>query len=243
MINEYQMQHNFTYDWVVRTRVDSYWSEPLRPDYFVPGQYLVPAGSSYGGLNDRLGIGDLNTSVVALSRLSLIPWIDQAGFQQLNSECAFKAQLTTKKISYATKRFPFCVVTDRKYDYPPSRFGVPVAAMSSKGPLSGAKCRPCTPVCADEDCVGAVMNGLYRGWSWTDWSNNSLQLCDAHGDWEKGWEKLYDEVGGERFASERKRIGALNISQCVEDVEEMRNRTARWVAPPAIDICRLGLPE
>lgn len=242
MINDYQVENNFTYDWVVRTRVDGYWSEPLGPENFIPGQYLVPSGSSYGGLNDRLGIGDLNTSIIALSRLSLIPWIDAAGLQQLNSECAFKAQFTTQNVTFATRRFPFCVVTDRKYDFPPSQFGVPVAALSSRGPLSGAKCRPCTPACSG-DCVGPVMDGLYKGWSWTEWKNDSLQLCNAHGDWELGWEKLYDKVAGKRLADERKRIRDMKLSQCVEDMEEMRNRTAHWVAPPSMDICRLGLPQ
>lgn len=237
MISDYQSNNNFTYDWIVRTRVDSYWSGPLRPEYFIPGKYLVPPGSSYNGLNDRLGIGDFNTSVVALSRLSLIPQLDAAGLQQLNSESAFKAQLTVKKVPCVTIGIPFCVVTDREYEFPPTRFGVPVAAMSSPGPLSGAKCRPCTPACTGS-CVGPIMNGLYKGWSWTEWANNSLQLCDAHGDWERGWEKIFDRVGGKKLAAERKRIKSLKLQQCLTDFEEMRKRTAQWEAPPAADICR-----
>lgn len=239
LINDYQSKNNVTYDWIVRTRVDGYWSGPLASPYFIPGKYLVPPGSSYSGLNDRLGIGDFNTSVVALSRLSLISQLDAAGLQQLNSESAFKAQLTLKKVPFVTSRVPFCVVSDRKYEYPPSRFGVPVAAMSSAGPLSGAKCRPCTPACKGS-CVGPIMNGLYKGWSWTEWSNNSLELCDAHGDWEGGWEKLFDEIAGKKLAGERKRVKALTLEECVNDFEEMRKRAAHWDAPPPADICGLA---
>ncbi|XAR61561.1 hypothetical protein NMG60_11016017 [Bertholletia excelsa] len=240
MIKAHQAKNNFTYDWVVRTRVDGYWSAPLQPDNFVPGQYLVPPGSTYGGLNDRLGIGDLNTSTVALSRLSLITKLDSAGLRQLNSESAFQAQLTTLGVPFVTKRVPFCIVTDRKYSFPPSGYGVPVAALSSKGPLSGAKCRPCRAVCSGE-CVGGVMSRLYKGWSWTDWANGSLALCDAHGKWEKGWEAEFDRVAGKKLAAARRRMAVLNLKQCVDDFEEMKRKTGSWEAPDPREICRLGL--
>ncbi|KAF5455675.1 hypothetical protein F2P56_025225 [Juglans regia] len=241
MISEYQERKNFTYDWIVRTRVDGYWNAPLHPRNFVSGKYLVPPGSTYGGLNDRLGIGDLNTSTVALSRLSLIPKLESAGFTQLNSETAFRAQLTTQGVPYLTYRLPFCVVTDRKYSFPPSHYGVPVAALSSSGPLSGAKCRPCTPVCRDK-CVAEVMPSLYRWWSWTDWGNGTLELCDAHGEWEKGWQRIFDQVAGKKLASARKRIRNLKVRECIDGFNEMkRMRTGTWEAPPAEEICRLGL--
>ncbi|XP_015884150.1 uncharacterized protein LOC107419845 [Ziziphus jujuba] len=239
MIQNYQKQSGFVYDWIVRTRVDGYWNSRLHPRNFIPGQYMVPPGSTYGGLNDRLGIGDLNTSIVALSRLSLVPELDSAGFRQLNSETAFKAQLNTKGVAYVAKRSPFCVVTDRKYSFPPSRFGVPVAALSSPGPLSGAKCRPCTPVCRGP-CVADVMMGLDRGWSWTNWGNGTLELCDAHDDWEAGWEKIFDRLVGKKLSSERKRVSGLTMKQCIDDFMEMQSRTVNWEAPPVEEICRLG---
>ncbi|KAK6256979.1 hypothetical protein QUC31_000438 [Theobroma cacao] len=240
MIETYQKQHNFTYDWIVRTRVDGYWNAPLSPQNFVAGQYTVPSGSVYGGLNDRLGIGDLRTSKIALSRLSLIPKIDSAGYRQLNSESAFKAQLTTLNISYVENRLPFCVMTDRTYEFPPAHLGVPVAALSSPGPLSGAKCRPCTPACRDL-CVANIMSSLDKGWSWTNWGNGTLELCDAHGGWEKGWEKIFDRVAGKNFAAERRRVNVLKFEECVRDFREMMRKAAKWEAPAVEDICRLGL--
>lgn len=239
MIQNHQKQNDFVYDWIVRTRVDGYWNSRLHPRNFIPGQYLVPPGSTYGGLNDRIGIGDLNTSIVALSRLALVPELDSAGFRQLNSETAFKAQLTTRGVAHVAKRLPFCVVTDRKYSFPPGRFGVPVAALSSPGPLSGAKCRPCTPICRGP-CVADVMVGLDRGWSWTNWSNGTLELCDAHDNWEAGWESIFDRLVGKKLSSERKRVSGLTMKQCIDDFKEMQRRTANWEAPPVEEICRLG---
>lgn len=240
MIESHQKQHGFTYDWIVRTRVDGYWSAPLHPRNFVAGRYTVPSGSVYGGLNDRLGIGDFFTSKIALSRLALIPEIDKAGYRQLNSESAFKAQLTTLNISYAENRLPFCVVTDRTYEFPPARLGVPVAAMSSLGPLSGAKCRPCSPVCKD-GCVADVMSSLDKGWSWTDWGNGTLELCNAQGEWEKGWEKIFDRVAGQKLAQERKRVKSLKLEECIGDFREMKKKAFKWEAPTPEEICRLGL--
>ncbi|GAB4832996.1 hypothetical protein Ancab_007019 [Ancistrocladus abbreviatus] len=241
LVNHHERQNNFTYDWIVRTRVDGYWSAPLDPDGFVPGQYLVPPGSTYGGLNDRLGIGDRNTSTVALSRLSLIPELDSRGFQQLNSETAFKAQLTTCHVPYLTRSQPFCVVTDRKYSFPPTRFGVPVAALSSRGPLSGAKCRPCRPVCVGL-CVEQVMSGLDKGWSWTEYGNGTeLELCDASADWGAGWEKIFDRLVGKKLAESRRRLGGLKVEECVKDFDDMRRRAANWETPSVKEICKLGL--
>ncbi|XP_047149460.1 uncharacterized protein LOC124821596 [Vigna umbellata] len=240
MIRSHQQKNNFTYDWVVRTRVDGYWNAPLGPQNFVPGKYLVPPGSSYGGLNDRLGIGDLTTSTVALSRLSLIPQLDSAGFNNLNSEAAFKAQLTTQNVTHVAKRLPFCVVSDRRYDFPPGQFGVPVATLSSPGPLSGAKCRPCTAVCQGL-CVETVMEWVEKGWSWTEWENGVLELCDAREGWESGWEKIFDGVAGKKLARIRKGIQFMKMGECVEDFQKLRKRSTHWSAPPEDEICTFGL--
>ncbi|KAK4795709.1 hypothetical protein SAY86_028035 [Trapa natans] len=240
MIKARQNQKNFRYDWVVRTRVDGYWTAPLAPEFFIPGIYVVPPGSSYNGLNDRLGIGDMNTSSVALSRLSLIPDLDAAGLRQLNSETSFRAQLTTQNVSYVTKGFPFCIITDRQYAFPPTQYGVPVAAISSSGPLNGAKCRPCTVACRD-DCVRGIMPSLNRAWSWTNWENGTLHLCDAHSEWERGWERIFDKTAGAKLATERKRVWSLNLNECVSGFEEMRRKSTNWEAPTAEEMCKLGL--
>ncbi|XP_038899428.1 uncharacterized protein LOC120086721 [Benincasa hispida] len=240
MIRAYQQRNNFTYDWVVRTRVDGFWNAPLRPEYFISSHYVVPSGSSYGGLNDRLGVGDLNTSIVALSRLALISKLDAAGFRQLNSETAFKAQLTTGGVPFVTMRLPFCIVTERQYEFPPRRFGVPVAAMSSRGPLSGAKCRPCRAACEGE-CVGKVMDSLERGWSWTDWENGTMGLCNASGDWEMGWEKIYEDmVGTETADVSWNNIQKMKMRECSEGFNEMKRRSGIWDSPNGEEICRLG---
>ncbi|KAI9109286.1 hypothetical protein K1719_019909 [Acacia pycnantha] len=240
MIKSYEAKKNFKYDWIVRTRVDGYWNRPLEPEHFTSGEYVVPEGSSYGGLNDRLGIGDQNTSKVALSRLSLIPALDSAGFHGLNSETAFKAQLTTQGVSYVTKRLPFCIVSDRRYDFPPGEFGVPVAALSSPGPLSGAKCRPCRAACKGK-CVDRAMAVLNRGWSWTRWGHGSLRLCNASAGWEDGWETLFDKGAGKKFAAARKRIQTMKLEDCLRDFKQLKKRAVTWNAPPATDICTLGL--
>ncbi|KAF5767196.1 hypothetical protein HanRHA438_Chr14g0631491 [Helianthus annuus] len=237
MIKSYQQHNNFTYNWIVRTRVDGYWSNPLRPDLFIPGHYVVPSGSSYNGLNDRFGVGDFNTSVAALSRLSMLPELDSAGFHELNSESAFQAQLKLRNVSYLTKRIPFCIVSDRMYEFPPKRFGVPVADIASKGPLSGVKCRPCTSVFSTR-WAEAVVNGLDRQWSWTESANGTLRLCDGHGEWEHGWETLFDKVAGKKLAAVRKRVSGLSFEQCVEDFEEMRRRSSVWDAPHTAELCQ-----
>ncbi|KMS99553.1 hypothetical protein BVRB_1g022800 [Beta vulgaris subsp. vulgaris] len=240
MIEDYQREKGFTYDWIVRSRVDGYWSAPLSSDSFIPGQYVVPPGSSFKGFNDRLGIGDYNTSVVALSRLSLIPTLENLNYTQLNSETAFRAQLISQNISVQTPAQPFCILSDRKYPFPPGRFDVPVAALSSRGPLSGAKCRPCTPVCAGS-CVADVMLGLAKWWSWTPWKVDTLELCDGRGEWEVGWEKKFDAAAGKRLAQFRKKVKSLNVKQCVKNFMQMRGKAAKWDTPPLEEICKLGL--
>ncbi|GJT44920.1 hypothetical protein Tco_0953635 [Tanacetum coccineum] len=109
----------------------------------------------------------------------MIPELDNAGLHELNSESAFQAQLKLRNVSYLTKRIPFCIVSDQTYGFPPGRFGVPVVALSSKGPLSG---------------------GVR-----TESANGTLQLCDGHDKWEDGWEDLFDGVAGKKLAAIRKR--------------------------------------
>ncbi|MQL99115.1 hypothetical protein Taro_031833, partial [Colocasia esculenta] len=143
----------------------------LDPGNFVPGEYLVPEGSSYGGLNDRFDVGDQRAS-----------------------------QMDTSGVRVTARRLPFHVLSDRRYAFPPGLHSVLVASMGSPGPLSGAKCKPCRPVCVGL-CVEAVGMGLDAGWSWTEYRNGSLELCDASGGWADGWERIFDKVAGKEAAS------------------------------------------
>lgn len=232
---------NSTYEWIVRTRVDGYWSAPLESSNFVTNTYTIPTGSNYGGLNDRFGVGDRRTSTAALSRLSLIPQLESSGYQLLNSEAAFKAQLVTSNVTYRDSLLPFCILSDRMYNYPPTGFDVPVTSMGSTVPLSGAKCRPCRPACV-ERCVEDVLSGLNRWWSWTENEiMRKVDLCDASGVWEEGWDNIFDEVAGRRAARMRRKMKSLVFDKCVLNYQEMMEKTVSWwESPSPEEICKLG---
>ncbi|XP_020696142.1 uncharacterized protein LOC110109416 [Dendrobium catenatum] len=243
LISAYESRHHCTYDWIIRTRVDGFWSGPLDPSTFQPATYVVPPGSRFGGLNDRFGSGNRLASIAALSRLSLIPRLDAFGYHNLNSESAFKAQLNISNLQVQEIPLPFCVLSDRRYDFPPGRHGVPVASMGSVGPLNGAKCRPCTVVC-EGDCAAKIVSGMVDGRSWMEWMEwrkEGLELCNATAGWEEGWEDVFDRAAGEEAATERRRVAAVERNVCDEEFEKMRQRTESWDAPPGEEICRLGL--
>jgi hypothetical protein len=242
MISAQESVGSFKYDWIVRTRVDGYWAGPLDLKTFRPDAYVVPEGSRFSGLNDRLGIGNRATSEVALSRLSLLPLLDSAGFHDLNSESAFRAQLKVNNISSEEVRFPFCIVSDRLYAYPPDKYGVPVASMGSQGPLSGVKCRPCKPICEGE-CLALVGPRVNQDWGWTEWTKGSMELCNATQPWEKGWEKIFDTVAGQVAAIVRRRINEMKFDECVQEMKGLRRKVKTWNAPNSTEICKLGLQQ
>ncbi|CAI5973464.1 unnamed protein product [Closterium sp. NIES-65] len=95
------------YRWVLRTRLDGYWSAPAPPLSSFIGwagkgaerreggagggvaegkegesmgeraAYVVPYGSNWGGVNDRFGFGRREESVVALSRLAMLDEVNR----------------------------------------------------------------------------------------------------------------------------------------------------------------------
>ncbi|KAG0585774.1 hypothetical protein M758_2G036900 [Ceratodon purpureus] len=239
MIKDHEHKHNIKYDWIVRTRVDGYWSGPLPPlSSFDPSFYYIPDGSHYGGLNDRLGIGNADTSRVALSRLSLLPFLHQHGGRNLNSETAFKAQLEFSKVTYKLSKFPFCILTLRRYAWPPAYFGVPVMSLSTKGAMNGAKCRPCTPKSTGREAQ-VILSKLGKGWGWPGLIDG-LELCDARDEWEPQWHQIYERDSGEQLSGDALNVTTRSIADCIRDIEEFQKQWEVWEAPPAKDICSLG---
>ncbi|XP_020582223.1 uncharacterized protein LOC110025882 [Phalaenopsis equestris] len=242
LISTHESRHNFTFKWILRSRVDGYWTAPLTPSVFQPAAYVIPPGSRFGGLNDRFGYRF--TSTAALSRLSLLPRLDVAGYHGLNSESAFKGQVNISSLQVREIPLPFCVLSDRRYEFPPGKYGVPVASMANVGPLNGAKCRPCSTACRGE-CAMKIVSRMVDGWSWAEWTDlrkeRSLELCNATDGWKEGWEEVFDRVAGEAAAAVRRRVVAVKLQECVEEFEKMERRTERWDAPAAVEICRLGL--
>lgn len=239
MIEKYGSKHEIKYDWIIRTRLDSYWNGYLPSlDKMDRTAYIVPVGSQFGGLNDRLGIGNWKTSKVALSRLSLLPVAHAHGLRGLNSETYFKQQLKLRNVKYKLKTFPFCILSHRTYGWPPGRWGVPVLSISSKGPLNGAKCRPCTPV-ATGAVAKSIVKAQERSWAWTG-SNDGLELCKATGDWEANWEEIFDRVAGPKACEVRKEMVNQNLIDCIKANEAFQEQVGFWDAPSPTEICEKG---
>ncbi|KAH8954179.1 hypothetical protein BDL97_08G066000 [Sphagnum fallax] len=240
MIEKHEMQHNITYGWIIRTRVDGYWNgqvpalESLDPTF-----YYVPSGSQYGGLNDRFGMGNANTSRAALARLSLLPLLHSRGLRLLNSETAFKAQLVESQIPFKFLELPFCILTTRKYSWPPAFWGVPVTSITTKGPLNGSKCRPCTPRAMGPEAQ-AVVDKLSKGWGWPGFIEG-LQLCDAQGDWERHWERFFPKRPGFDVSLDMIRMQNMTLASCIQEIEDFQQQWEVWDAPPAKIICEQRL--
>eukprot|EP00249_Psilotum_nudum_P005584 c19035_g1_i1 orf=369-1634(+) len=239
MIEAYQSKHNFVYDWIVRTRADGYWNGPLPPlNHLNPQAYTVPYGSRFGGLNDRLGIGNWKTSKVALLRSACLPLLHSEGHRHLNSETAFMYQLKGGHINHAFSNFSFCILSHRSYDWPPGAWGVPVVSILSKVPMNGAKCRPCIPHATGENAK-SILEAQMKSWAWIGYSDG-LELCNPQHVWEENWEKVFDSIAGSDFMEVRKRIQNETIIGCINGNEEFRRTAEIWDAPSPVTICKKG---
>nr|GEV72752.1 hypothetical protein [Tanacetum cinerariifolium] len=149
----------------------------------------------------------------------MIQELDNARLHELNSEPAFQVQLKLRNVSYLTKRIPFCIVSYGSYGFPPGRFGVLVAALSSKW-------------------AEIAVNRIERQWNWTGNANGTLRLCDGHDKWENGSENLLDGVTAAKLVAIRKKVSKLSFDKCVEDFEIIKRRWTAWDVPPAEELCR-----
>ncbi|KAJ7532865.1 hypothetical protein O6H91_13G023200 [Diphasiastrum complanatum] len=236
LITDYEKKHSFRYKWIIRTRVDGYWNGPIPGiSSLMEGSYLVPYGSQFGGFNDRVGIGDRETSRVALQRLSLLPRLYNQSYRKLNSERLFRAQMISAKIKVKLRRFNFCILSYRHYGLPNGVWNTPVASISSKGPLNGAKCRPCTPLFSGLQAK-AIAEALDKSWGWTG-PTDGLELCDARHNWEQHWEDAYDMAAGSEFAAIRKSLTEQPLSECIKQVDLFRQQWEIWDAPSSDVIC------
>ncbi|CAI5488736.1 unnamed protein product [Closterium sp. Naga37s-1] len=245
LISTHQQQHNISYRWVIRTRVDGYWTAP--PPLLTalhPSAYTIPFGFDWGGLNDRLGIGSWAASQVALRRLSALQDLFSAGYRALTSEKAFRAQMEVGGVVVTRKHFHFCVVTRRR-----SRGGDGCAAMmfstATYGPLNGAKCRPCSSPCAADDQAAALINAVRAaGGMYRHPLPPGLQLCDAKQAWEGAWERQFDrdvekQRGGKTLSWQRRNIGrvAASLAHCTEQFEKLKAMSVTWESPPPVAVC------
>eukprot|EP00850_Spirogloea_muscicola_P000592 SM000002S05672 [mRNA] locus=s2:1552679:1554513:+ [translate_table: standard] len=242
LIQDREAAAGVKYGWILRTRVDTFWTGP--PHTLVtynPRRYTVPFGCEYGGLNDRFGMGDMVYSTVALRRLSLLNQLHKAGYRGLNSERAFQAQMTLNHVPVSRISLPFCVLSTRKYSWPLRPMGVQVVALSSRGFMNGAKCRPCTPAATSSRALELV-RAVDPGWKGT---GHGVELCNAQQEWEPGWEDIFDRTAGLEGAAVRKGLMGRGYGRCVAEMAELQARVEVYTGPTPELLCllsQLGAP-
>lgn len=242
LIETHAKLKNVSYDWVFRTRVDTFWNGPPPPlSDLEHDRYTVPHGSDYFGYNDRAGVGSLASSFVALKRLTCLPELHRRkGRKGFNSESAFKAQMDGASIPVVRRNFNFCVLTQRIYKNGiPNPDQVPVVSIASAGALNGAKCRACKPIAVGEQAK-VIADRLKSTHGWFG-SASDPQFCDGSVDPNhKGWEAEFDQAAGPAAAAIRKELGSRSRSECERNYNLLLATATAYVGPPADVVCRLG---
>ncbi|CAI5522773.1 unnamed protein product [Closterium sp. Naga37s-1] len=215
--------------------------------------YTIPYGWDWWGLNDRFGMGGRQASEAALKRLSALQLLARRKMRNLNSEGAFKAQLSLAGITVQRASLPFCVLSQRTY---PDGCAPTVYSINSSVPLNGAKCRPCSRPCATGEKARALVSRIAPSepnWPGPEAGEGEVGVCDAARGWEKGWESEFDAVMGEEMAEGRRQVvreAMGSIDECVLAWDEFRTLTFRaltvsWDAPSPRAVCvraHVGFP-
>lgn len=203
----------------------------------------VPAGSDWGGTNDRIGITKRRLASTTLRRLwALDSLVSRIWGPGLNSETGLKAQLLVHRIPARRHAFRFCTLTFHWYRWPPRRWDVPVFAITSPAPLNAAKCRPCVP-----RLTGArawqVVNALSpnAGLPFRKPVNYSsgLDLCDASSGWPAGWPELFDKQAGDPAGKARREYMEVRVPECREKLGATLGQLASYAGPSADLLCAL----
>lgn len=244
MVKQYEVRHQIKYDWIIRTRVDGYWHQPLgNITELDPNFYYVAAGSDFRGLNDRFGMGNSHTSRAANSRFSLLPLMHERGLRGLNSESAYKAQFDLSEIPYKRIQVPFCIMTLRREAYPPPPFGLLVLSMASEGPMSGTYCRPCDK--EDNATVSAaIVDGCSPNWDWPGVSGSEVRTCNARTPWAENWREIAAPVYRADVGEEIRIFNETRgMEECESEMQAFEMMWEIWDAPPAETICKHALSK
>ncbi|XP_002967343.2 uncharacterized protein LOC9635372 [Selaginella moellendorffii] len=239
LVTDYERKHEFLYDWIIKVRLDSYWTDPI-PTKYERGVYTIPFGNNCGGVNDKLGVGDRATAMATGLKLSILPALHAQGDRNLWPEALFESHLELQRILAVPTNFSFCLIDHRKWPWPPKGWHLSVPSISSKGPLNGAYCRPCNPKVSSLERSSAIVESLCKrsGWFPTD-GMEKLELCDASSlEWERGWEALFDSAAGQEAAKTREKFaGSKQLQDCVLQASLFQKRWEIWDGPSPQQVC------
>eukprot|EP00850_Spirogloea_muscicola_P023868 SM000398S15210 [mRNA] locus=s398:4289:12937:+ [translate_table: standard] len=226
LIDDYEEKHGVQFDYVVWTRLDTFWEGRPPPLQDLDSRYYyLPSGKSgtdFGGVNDRLGIGPRKYSQLAMRRHSVLHEVHIRGRRGLGSEGIFQAQLELSNVPVKRADFPFCIPSHRKFEYPPE--SAAVAPMGTADASNGVYCRPCEPAPELPETVKVK------------WDLESF--CDARGDWMEEWEENFDELAGQVAAKARQYLKARGEKQCLKDMMAFIATVDLWQGFSATGICR-----